>query len=74
MLKFMETTQEPWHLDKLRFVNKSSWIYIQVLLESIFCSIMPLSIAMVRNFEVMLEQLQNHSVYNSAILCSVISL
>jgi hypothetical protein len=40
-----------------RWYNKISWTCLQVLFESLFCLTQFLNMAMVRNFEVMAEQL-----------------
>jgi hypothetical protein len=70
----MQTTHESLHLDNwslvlLKIVEvPTRFIWIIVLFDE------ALNMAMVRNFEVMLGQTPNHSVYNSVILCIVSSL
>jgi hypothetical protein len=73
-ISFTETTQEPLHLYKQSLVQykimdiTTGFIWIIILLDK------ALSMVMVWNFAVMLGQTLNHSVYNSVLLCNVISL
>jgi hypothetical protein len=56
------------------FYSEISGTYPQILFESLFGMIKLLNTAMMRNFEVMLDQMLNHSEQNSVIECNVISL
>jgi hypothetical protein len=73
---FLETILEPFHLllNKLYLVQQNimgipeSFVWIIILLNKSV-----LSAAVTRHFEVMLDQTLNHHVYNSVILCTVMS-
>jgi hypothetical protein len=49
---FMETTHEPFHLDKLVGCSKMSWTYLEVLFGLLFPLLKLSDMAMVRNFEI----------------------
>jgi hypothetical protein len=54
--------------------SRRSWKYLKVVSESLICSTNLSDMAMVLNFEVMLEQTLNQSVKNPVLLCNVTSL
>jgi hypothetical protein len=53
--------------------SQRSQTCLQVLCQSVFCFMELLSMAMMRNFKVMLGQTRNRSVRNSVLLCNIIS-
>jgi hypothetical protein len=65
----MKTTNELLYVDTLKDRGHN----LQVLFESLFSLTEILNMAVVWNFEVMLDTL-NHFVYNSVIVCSFILL